>query len=100
MEEFVEWFVHMMKSEFDVEVQPERIGSESTELYHDEIDETLIPPNHLEKLPDPLLFQTLIYIDEEENEWIAGIVINEFSKEWLYIVWLKNGEAVSCSFLD
>ncbi|PUF87839.1 MULTISPECIES: hypothetical protein [unclassified Geobacillus] len=100
MEEFVEWFVHMMKSKFGVEVQPERIGSESTELYHDEIDEALIPPNHLEKLPDPLLFQTLIYIDEEENEWIAGIVINEFSKEWLYIVWLKNGEAVSYSFLD
>lgn len=100
MEEFVEWFVHMMRSKFGVEVHPEKIGSEYTELYHDEIDEALIPPNHLEAIPDPLLFQILVFVDEEENEWIAGIVLDEFSKEWLYIVWVKNGEAVSYSFLD
>jgi hypothetical protein len=80
MEEFIEWFARMMRSKFGVEVHPEKIGSEYTELYYDEIDEALISPKHLEALPEPLLFQTLVYIDEEENEWIAGIVINEFSK--------------------
>jgi hypothetical protein len=54
-----------------------------------------VPEEHLEKLPNPLLFETLSYVHENRNEWIAGFVRNEETKEKLYEVWIKNGEPIA-----
>jgi hypothetical protein len=45
-------------------------------------------------LPDLLLLETLSYVDENRNEWIAGAVLDKNTREILYEVWIKNGEAI------
>jgi hypothetical protein len=40
------------------------------EFYYEELDNYLVPEEHLEKLPNPLIFETLSYVDENRNEWI------------------------------
>ncbi|WP_233523000.1 hypothetical protein [Peribacillus saganii] len=94
----IDWFITTLEHYFQVKVQREKVSFEGIELCHEEIDESLIPREHMNVLPDPLLFETMLYIDEEGNEWIAGVVIEEFSREWLYTVWLKNGETAAYKF--
>ncbi|WP_235888101.1 hypothetical protein [Neobacillus paridis] len=89
------WFVRTMKRIFNVAVNIDEVGYEAYEFYHEELDNYLVPEEHLEKLPNPLLFETLSYVDEKRNEWIAGFVRNEETKEKLYEVWIKNGESIA-----
>lgn len=84
-----------MEKTFNVSVPEEEVGYECYDFYHDDLDDLLIPKEHLDKLPNPLLFETLIYVDESRNEWLAGIVLDEDTKEMLYEVWIKNGEAIA-----
>ncbi|KIQ94698.1 hypothetical protein LH47_01166 [Anoxybacillus thermarum] len=86
----IDWFVTAMKRTFNVAVNIDEVGYEAYELYHEELDNYLVPEEHLEKLPNPLLFETLRYVDENRNEWIAGFV-----GEKLYEVWIKNGERIA-----
>ncbi|WP_245602205.1 hypothetical protein [Peribacillus kribbensis] len=46
-------------------------------MHHEELDNSLIPAEHLEKLPNPLLIETISYVDNEGYEWIAGYVLEE-----------------------
>lgn len=92
---YVDWFVKRMKKTFNVSVPEEEVGYESYDFYHEDLDDLLIPVKHLEKLPNPLLLETLIYVDGSRNEWLAGIVLDEDTKEMLYEVWIKNGEAIA-----
>ncbi|MEK4167493.1 hypothetical protein NST18_13690 [Anoxybacillus sp. FSL W8-0104] len=55
----------------------------------------LVPAEHLEKLPNPLLLEALMYVDAEGYEWIAGVVVNEETRKKLYEVWIKNGEPIA-----
>ncbi|PLT35772.1 hypothetical protein [Bacillus sp. V5-8f] len=96
----IDWFITTLEHYFQVEVQREKVSFEGIELCHEEIYESLIPREHMNMLPDPLLFETMLYIDEEANEWIAGIGVEVSSRKWLYTVWLKNGETVSDKFLN
>jgi hypothetical protein len=89
------WFVRTMKRTFNVAVNIDEVGYEAYEFYHEELDNYLVPEEHLEKLPNPLLFETLSYVDEKRNEWIAGFVRNEETGEKLYEVWIKNGEPIA-----
>ncbi|MGE7603968.1 hypothetical protein ACQKL5_15960 [Peribacillus sp. NPDC097675] len=54
------------------------------------MDDLLIPNEHLSVLPNLLLFETLMYVGEERFEWVAGVVVDEATKELLYEVWIKN----------
>lgn len=46
------WFVRTMKRTFNVAVNIEEVGYEAYEFYHEELDNYLVPEEHLEKLPN------------------------------------------------
>jgi hypothetical protein len=98
MSNYIDWFVKQMRERFSVIVEVTDISTESNELSHDEIDASLVPLKHLDILPNPVLFQLVSYQDEEQNEWIVCIAIEEETFNWLYVVWLKNGETVYYQF--
>jgi hypothetical protein len=98
--DYVNWFVGRMKKLFDINVVEDDISYEAYDFYHEELDDLLIPAEHIEKLPDPLLLETLSYVDENRNDWIAGIVLDEDTRDILYEVWIKNGEAIVYELYD
>lgn len=89
------WFFYRMKKSFQLEVQKENVSYEAHTLTHEDIDDSLIPVEHLDRLPNPLLLQSYLYEDSNDMEWIAGIVIEENTGKLLYEVWLKNGKALA-----
>ncbi|GGJ81079.1 hypothetical protein GGR02_003549 [Anoxybacillus voinovskiensis] len=64
----LEWFMAKMKREFGVEVNMEEVGYEAYAFDHEEIDDLLIPAEHVAKLPNPLLLEAFMYVDAEGNE--------------------------------
>ena len=92
---YLDWFVGTMKTIFNIEVKKEDVSFEAYDFYHEELDDLLIPAEHLEKLPDPLLLETLSYVDDDGYEWIAGFVLEEGTRNKLYKVWIKNGEPIA-----
>ncbi|WP_240376102.1 hypothetical protein [Bacillus piscicola] len=93
MEE-IDWFVHMLKSLYQKSVDREDIGYEGIELYLDEIDEALIPADVLEPLPEFLLFETMLYVDEEGKDWLGAIALHPETNEWCLQVILHHGKTV------
>lgn len=93
----LDWFIAKMKRQFGVEVRLEEIGYEAYGFDHEEIDELLIPDEHVAKLPNPLLLEAFMYADAEGNEWIAGVVVEEGTREMLYEVWIKDGKRIGCT---
>lgn len=92
---FLDWFVSRMKKTFNIVVNENEVAYEAYDFYHEELDDFLVPAEHLKKLPDPLLFETLSYVDDEGYEWIAGFVLEEGTRRRLYEVWIKNGEPIA-----
>jgi hypothetical protein len=92
---YLDWFVGTMKKTFNIVVKKEDVSYEAYDFYHEDLDDLLIPAEHLEKLPNPLLFETLSYVDGNRNEWILGVVEEEGTRKKLYEVWIKNGEAIA-----
>lgn len=89
-------FVQYMKKKhgIDVDYKSAEIGGESVTLHHEEIDEDLLPEGKLDSLPDPLLF-LIIGHDEEEQEWIFGLIVDdEESSKWYSAYCLKDGDIV------
>ncbi|WP_246277160.1 hypothetical protein [Neobacillus endophyticus] len=84
-----------MKVRFHIEVNKGEVSYESYDFFHEELDDLLIPSEHLEKLPDPLLLETLSYYDNDGYEWLAGVVVDETTLAILYEVWIKNGEQIA-----
>jgi hypothetical protein len=91
----LDWFVETMKKTFHIEVKSDEVSYEGYEFYHEELDDYLVPIEHLKMLPDPLLIETLSYVDDEGYEWIAGYVLDEGRKEKLYAIWIKKGERLA-----
>jgi hypothetical protein len=87
----IELFAAKMLEDFNSTINVQEIGYETISLYHDEIDDLLIPNEHLESLPDPLLFDTIQYFDEEGNDWTSVITVNEVTWEKGYMVIILNG---------
>jgi hypothetical protein len=92
---YLDWFVWRMKKTFSIEVKDDEVSYEAYDFYHEDLDDLLIPAQHLEKLPNPLLFETLVYVDEKGYEWIAGMVLEEETNRKLYEVWIRNGEPIA-----
>ncbi|MDA2322661.1 MULTISPECIES: hypothetical protein [Bacillus] len=90
----LEGFCRVMKSKFNVVAREEEVGWENTEHYRDELDMELFPTVIYESLPDPCLFQVIIFTDEDLNEWMSIVPIHPSTKERLYIIWLKNSKVV------
>ncbi|KMY51915.1 hypothetical protein [Peribacillus loiseleuriae] len=55
----IDWFVGTMKKTFNIVVKEEDVSYEAYDFYHEDLDDLLVPVEHLEKLPNPLLFETL-----------------------------------------
>lgn len=89
-----EWFVSILKDEFEVEAELKEVSFEANELYLDEIDESLIPNEMREGLPEVLMFETMVFEDHEEIEWIGAIAKDPESKEWLLKIVIRDGETV------
>ena len=83
-----------MRFKFSIAVREEEVGWENTEHYRGELDVDLFPTTVYESLPDPCLFQVMIFTDENLNDWMSIVPIHPSTKERLYIIWLKNSEVV------
>jgi hypothetical protein len=91
----LDWFVKTLEFEFQVEVDRGQIGYAGNELYLDEIDESLIPPNMLDNLPKSLLFETMVFDSEEGTEWLGVIALHPETREWcLQVILTTNREEV------
>ncbi|WP_346988518.1 hypothetical protein WMZ06_27200 [Bacillus sp. SW7] len=90
----LEGFCNALRSKFSVIAREEEVGWENTEHYRDELDMDLFPTVVYGSLPDPCLFQIMIFTDEDLNEWMSIVPIHPSTKERLYIIWLKNSEVV------
>ena len=88
------WFKQVLENEFDVKVDEKQISYEGNELYLDEIDESLIPKEFSMGLAPSLLFETMVFDDEEGTEWIGVIALHPETNEWCLQVILKDGEPV------
>ncbi|MCM3478953.1 hypothetical protein [Caldibacillus thermoamylovorans] len=97
---YIELFTNQMKIQFNLMVNVDEVSYEGISLFHDEIDESFIPREHLQRLQNPLLIETIVYTDKSNNEWIAGIVVDE--NKWLneYMVIIKNNKRVFYKFLN
>lgn len=87
------WFIERMKRLFNTFVSKDKVTYEAHIFAHKDIDDSIVPVEHLNQLPNPLLLQSYLYVDRKEKEWIAGIVIEENTGKLLYEIWLKNGKA-------
>ncbi|MBP1932294.1 hypothetical protein J2Z37_002295 [Ammoniphilus resinae] len=85
-------FIDFMKGKFDVAVEINAVGEEAVLLYHEEVDENLIPQEILTYLPNPIQFN--IYSINDEYEWIVGVALAADTYDPLYLVCLKDGERV------
>lgn len=90
----LKWFVEKLENEFQVKVEREQIGYEGNELYLDEIDESLIPSEMFENLPESLLFETMLFEDSLQGEWLGVIALHPETSEWCLQVILKDGVPV------
>jgi hypothetical protein len=68
----VDWFINSLNSKFGVKAEENQVGVEAYLLCHDEIDDSLIPKEDLDKLPDPVLVEMLNFMDEEDHKSYQG----------------------------
>lgn len=90
----LEEFCNGLKYKFNVIAKEEEVGWENIEHYRDELDVDLFPTVVYESLPDPCLFQVMIFTDKNLKDWMLIVPIHPSTKERLYTIWLKNSEVV------
>ncbi|WP_112182541.1 hypothetical protein [Paraliobacillus zengyii] len=90
-----ELFVNYMKKTHNIKVNIDKVIFEGLSMYKTEIDENVFPVNVLKGLPDPLLFLTTVYMDQNEQEWIFSIVTEiDIADRWLHAICIKDGELI------
>lgn len=90
----LEAFCTVMKSKFNVVAKEDEVGWEHIEYYKDDLDADLFPTAIYESLPNPCLFQVLVFTDKELNDWMLIVPIHRITKERLYEIWLKDSEII------
>ncbi|MGV3265854.1 hypothetical protein [Cytobacillus pseudoceanisediminis] len=93
MEE-LNWFVNTLRAYFNVNAHPKEISYEGTELHKDEIDEFLVPQELIKNMPETLIFETMLFYDDEGIEWLGAVALHPDTKESCLQVVLKDGEPV------
>lgn len=93
MEE-LNWFVNILRAYFNVNVHLEGVSYEATELHVDEIDESLVPQELIKNLPETLIFETMLFYDDEGTEWLGAVALHPDTRESCFQVVLKDGEPV------
>ncbi len=78
---------------FQILVEVDENGWEGVLLYHEEIEDDVIPNHYLKELMDPILFHMTTYEDEKENEWLFALATQpEDVNHLLYATCFKNNE--------
>ncbi|GAA4067330.1 hypothetical protein [Amphibacillus indicireducens] len=88
------WFKERMFNVFGEVVPTEDVSYESVLLEREEIDEGIIAREDLNRLPNPLLTQTFMFVDKNADEWLLMIVIDEHDGKLLLETWMKNGKVI------
>ncbi|RYG71221.1 hypothetical protein EU245_14810 [Lentibacillus lipolyticus] len=94
MDSATKLFVNHLKKAHGIKVNHEEVVSEAVTLYKEELDHEVFPTEYLKELSDPLLFVTMVYVDQQEQEWIFCLATKDDSHKWLHAVCLKDGELV------
>lgn len=90
----LDWFVQTLEDEFQIVADRNQISFEGNELFLDEIDESLIPSEMATGLPESLLFETMLFEDNQGAEWIGAIASHPENRECLIEIILKDGEPI------
>lgn len=90
----VDWFERILAGEFNIKVNKQDVGHEATELYRDEIDPDMLPFSILRDCPDALVFETMLYVDEEAIDWIGAIAIDMKKRRECFRMICKSGNPV------
>jgi hypothetical protein len=53
-----------------------------------------------EDMPEKLLFETMVFDDEEGTEWLGLIALHPETRKWLIQVILKDGDSVLRKRID
>jgi hypothetical protein len=89
----LEWFVEKLVEQ-GVQVDKDRISTEANELYIEDIDDSLIPQADRWGLPQSLIFETLLYEDTEDIEWVGAIALDLDNRRWRYLIIIKDGDPI------
>lgn len=88
-------FQKEFKKQKGIEVSVNEIGYETISLYKDEIDEMLIPLDVLETLDELLVASTIVYTDENGDEYMRIAVQDTKTSAYdKYVRWFINNEPV------
>ncbi|WP_433744959.1 hypothetical protein [Falsibacillus pallidus] len=91
----LDWFVRTLEGNFKVKgVDIKQIGHEANEMYLDEIDESLLPNESIDNLPEALIFETMVVEDSKGVEWIGIIGVHPETRDWVIQIILKDGDPV------
>ncbi len=93
-------FVVRIKQLFGKVVAVDEVGMESCLFEHSEIDSSIVPSEHLSLLPDPVQFDTFVYVEEDGREWMAGMGYDPITYRLVYEVWLCDGRTIAYELYD
>lgn len=82
-----------LQENFHITVDLDEHGWEGVLLYHEEVEEDVIPNSYLKRLIDPILFHMTTYEDDKDNEWLFSIATHPDDVFHLfYVTCFKNNE--------
>ncbi|WP_214747080.1 MULTISPECIES: hypothetical protein [unclassified Exiguobacterium] len=93
-------FVVRIKQLFDKVVVVDEVGMESYLFEHSEIDQSIVSSEHLSSLPDPIQFDTFVYVEEDGKEWMAGMGYDSLTYRLVYEVWIYDGRTIAYELYD
>lgn len=93
-------FVIRIKQLFGKLVAIDEIVMESYLFEHSEIDPSVVSLEHLSSLPNPIQFDTFIYIEEDGKEWTAGMGYDPLTYRLVYEVWMCDGRTIAYELYD
>ena len=88
------WFLEMLQVQFGVVANPSEIGIEAVELGLDEVEDFFVPQEVLHVLPESLLYEIMVYEDDQNDEYVAGIAFHPNSPEWCLKAIIQNDELI------
>ena len=97
MERESKFYINYFRKKHGIEIDAKLVetGWESVTLYHEEIEDILIPREKLHTLPNPLLYHLTVHDDEEGQEWLFVLVADSEGTSKGYSAYcLLNGELI------
>lgn len=86
-------FLNEYKQKIGTVISIDEIGYETVWLYKDEVDEHLIPLDVLETLDEVVIASSILYVDENGDEYMRLAVQDHETLEYdKYVRWFINNE--------